>query len=141
MARTKGVPESLRRCLARPGFVERFLALVAERVPAQRDRSGPTDAGVLRMTTQRCLTTLVLAVAGVVSSAEFEARFRECGCPDGPAMTPDTYPAWAEALLAAVRETDPELDGRLAEDWRASLAAGARLLGTRLPAPFPGAAP
>lgn len=135
MARTLGVPESLRRCLARPGFTERFLALVAERVPIQRGRSGPTDAGVLRLTTQRCMTTLVLAVAGVVSAAEFEARFRECGCPDGPGMTPETYPAWAEALLTAVRETDPEMDTRLGGEWRAALAAGARLLGTRLGPP------
>jgi hypothetical protein len=138
MARTMGVPESLRRCLAAPGFVERFLALVTQRLPERSGDAAPADAGVLRMTTQRCLTTLVLAVAGVVPPAEFEARFRECICPGGPGMTPDTYIEWADALMTAVRETDPHMDAELAGDWQAALAAGARLLGTRLHGPLSG---
>jgi len=135
MAGTMGVPESLRQCMARPGFTERFLTLLAERAPHLRDRIAAAEGGAARLTAQRCMTTLVLAVSEVVSPAEFEARFRECTGAGGLGLGPETYPAWADALLTAVREADPGMDSGLLASWQAALLAGARLLGTRLP-PF-----
>jgi|GEM_PF-2563390 hypothetical protein len=139
MARTMGVPESLRRCLARPGFVERLLALLAERA-SESAKHGAVEAAVARMTMRRCLTTLVLVVAGVARADDLHARFRECGAWGALALAPDTHTLWSDCVLNAVREFDPGLTDTLEADWRATLDAGARLLGARPGTPGGGVA-
>jgi hypothetical protein len=133
MARTMGVPDSLRRCLASPGFVVRFLTLLADRVPRDTIAGCPIDPGdgSLRFMTGRCLTTLVLAVSGHVRPGELGVRFGECGAGGGLPLTAAIYPIWSECLVAALREYDPHMDAALAADWRETLAAGARLLEPR----------
>jgi len=130
MARTMGVPDSLRRCLASPGFVGRFLTLLAGRVPPDAMGNRPIDPedGSLRFMTGRCLTTLVLAVSGNVRPNELGTRFAECGAGGGFRLTRAVYPLWSACLMDALQDFDPRMDDALEAEWRETLATGARLL-------------
>lgn len=123
------VTASLRRCLDHPDFVDRFLERLGGRAPGLRTCiESNVDAGGLRIMAQRCMTTVILAVAGVVSPEEARRKFGECRDSGGVGMTTELYPVWTACLLEAVREFDPEMDDALADAWNKALsAAGGRL--------------
>jgi hemoglobin-like flavoprotein len=130
------VTASLRRCLDRPEFVERFLGRLAERAPELATCINDEDQqSGIQVMARRCMTTVILAVAGSVSADEARRKFLECRTTGGPGMTPALYPVWAESLLDTLVEQDPEMNPDLARAWvRALRDGGQRLhLGERPP--------
>jgi hypothetical protein len=128
MCRIERVTASLKRCLMSPAFLERFLVLLSERAPQVRACIETHHGGPLKIMARRCVTTVVLAVAGAVPPAEARLKFEDCRAAGGPGMTPERYPRWAEALILAAAEHDPLFGPDLEAEWRAVLAEGAAFL-------------
>jgi hypothetical protein len=117
------VTASMRRCLDIDGFADRFLAQLAERAPELRACIHQNAGGALRPMARRCITTVLLAVAGVVPVDDAQRRFGECDATAGIGMSPELYPRWCDSVVAAAMECDPEADAALEAAWRAVLEA------------------
>jgi hemoglobin-like flavoprotein len=135
-------PESIHRVRASyaliaervPGMIERFYALLFERLPAAR-RLFPTDMGRQR---QHLLAALATVARNLHQASALEAPLRELGARHlAYGALPEHYPIVREALLDALAETAGQAwSTQLHADWRAALdqVAAAMLRGAYAPA-------
>lgn len=122
------VTASLTRCLQRPEFVDGFLLRLADQAPELGAAiRAEADHGI-KVMAQRCMTTVIMAVAGSVPAAEARRKFLGCRTSGGAGMTPDLYPVWARCLKGAVEASDPDMNPALARAWEQALNDGGRRL-------------
>jgi hypothetical protein len=124
--RVADVTASLQRCLSVPGFIDHFLDLLALRAPALRECMAAPTGAPRAVTARRCITTVLLAVGGVVPPAEARRRFADCRGGGGVGLTPGLFPVWAACLVDAVRRHDPEFGPALETGWTRVLDVAGR---------------
>lgn len=114
------VMASYARCLVNPAFFNRFYEIFTGSHPAIRPMFAKTD-----MAKQHHL--LRHGVMSALRYAQSEKnlmakvcidRIRESHSRKQYAISPELYPFWLNSLIQAVRETDPEFNPTLDEEWR-----------------------
>ena len=128
MARISDVIDSFRRCQESPDFCDRFYDRLFESRPDVRLVMERVDVRTRHMMVRKGVTMMLLHVAGVAGADRAFERVRALHGPAGLGVSADQFAAWAECLLAMVREADPECTDPLAEAWREVLADGVRSL-------------
>lgn len=126
MVRVADASASLQRCLKAPAFIDHFLDLLALRAPHLRECIAVQPGAPQSAMARRCITTVLMAVGGVVPPAEVRRRFAECRGNGGVGMTPELFPVWAGCLLDAVRRHDPEFGPKVEAAWSRVLDAAGR---------------
>lgn len=126
MVRVADVTASLQRALKAPAFIDHFLGLLAMRAPDLRECIAVQRGAPQSVMARRCITTVLMAVGGVVRPDEVQRKFAECRRDGGVGMTSDLFPVWAGCLLDTVRRHDPEFGPELEAAWTRVLDAAGR---------------
>jgi hemoglobin-like flavoprotein len=124
---------SLKRCLAQPGFLERFYERFVGSSEAVREKFRGTD-----MKRQaRVLADSLYVVANAVQGAENSVarselpKIAERHDRRHMDITPELYDAWVDTLVATARDTDPQYGPAAEAAWRETLAFGVRYMRDR----------
>jgi len=126
MERVAAVTSSLQRCLRAPGFLDHFLDLLALRAPHLRECIAVQAGAPQSVMARRCITTMILAVGGVLAPDEARRKFADCRNAGGMGMTPEVFPVWAGCLVETVRRHDPDFAPELEAAWTRVLDAAGR---------------
>ena len=134
--------ESLRRCNARPGFLDRFYELFMASSEEVRARFANTDF-------ERQMRALRASLHMMVLAAEDPARDPHRYLKDlaashgrhGYDIGSRFYDLWLDSLLAAVKEFDPEFSREVAKAWEEVMMVGITYLISHYNDPPAGTAP
>ena len=121
--------DSLERCNAGSGFLERFYELFMATSPEIREKFADTDFERQRKALRDSLF-LMLSAAGTtkgLAHRELEKLARRHSRAQLD-IKPEWYALWLDCLLEAVSEHDPEFSPEIDEAWRDSLRPGIELL-------------
>lgn len=116
--------ESLRRCNATPGFLDRFYERFMASSPEVRARFSKTDFVRQKRALRASLYIMALAVEDELGPARYLVDLaRLHGRPQldiGAAL----YDNWLDSLIATVRECDPQCTPEVEEAWERVMTAG-----------------
>lgn len=113
--------ESLRRCLERPGFIDRFYELFLASSEEVRRKFENTDFAKQRTALKRSLyAAIFVQQRSDAALAELERVARRHGRAELD-VPPALYELWLASLLATAREWDPGFTDETAEAWRSIL--------------------
>jgi len=129
----KSFGASLKRCLAVPGFMDRFYERFVASSDEVRDKFRNTD--LARQTRMVADSLYVLAVAAE-GEDNSPARLSLPGLAARHSrrdldIRPGLYDVWLECLLETARRQDPEFTPEVAAAWRATLAWGIEYMRSR----------
>lgn len=116
--------DSLERCLAVPGFLQRFYELFLESSPEVREKFRATD--LVRQTRMLRISLYMVLEAGY-GAPEATAHLERIGrlhSKHERDIPPHLYQLWLASLLAAVKEHDPRYAPATDSAWREMLAPG-----------------
>jgi hemoglobin-like flavoprotein len=124
---------SLKRCLAEPGFMERFYERFVGSSEAVREKFRGTD-----MARQaRVLADSLYVVANAVQGSDHSAArgdlpgIAERHDRSHMDIAPELYDLWVDTLVATARDTDPRFGPAAEQAWRETLEFGARYMRER----------
>ena len=121
--------ESLRRCNADRLFLDRFYDRFLRSSPKVRRKFAGTDfVRQKRMLQASLQLMLVAAQGGGKSAAPYLDQVAARHGADQMAIGAELYDLWLDALLATVRETDPEWSSDVERAWEDVMAVGIRYL-------------
>lgn len=122
---------SLDRCLARPGFLDRFYELFMAASPGIAARFRNTDFDRQKDALTQSLYLMVLAAdGGAPATAYLDQVARRHGRADLD-IEPGLYDVWLECLIQTVREHDPEFSDDVERAWRDTMRFGIRFMTSR----------
>lgn len=127
--------ESLSRCYANPGFLERFYQLFLEASPEARDKFAGTDMPQQRRMLKASLVLMMLAGGGKPEGMGHMARIGAVHGKGGYDIPAPLYDIWLSCLLQTVREIDPKVDDTLLLVWRSVLEPGIAYMKSHYDAP------
>jgi hemoglobin-like flavoprotein len=130
---------SLRRCSARQGFLDRFYLRFMASSPQVREKFAETDFVHQKIALRASLHVMTLAVAD--GREGLDRHLRDLAVKHGRSdldVGAAMYDFWIDALLATVREYDPEFTPEVESAWEGVMQVGIRyLLDHRDSAPRP----
>ena len=127
--------ESLSRCYANPGFLERFYQLFLEASPEARAKFAGTDMAQQRRMLKASLMLMMLAGGAGTGSMGHMAHIGAVHGKGGHDIPAPLYDIWLDCLLQAVREIDPRVDDTLLAVWRRVLEPGIAYMKSHYDAP------
>ena len=115
------VQQSFNRCLQRHDFLRRFYAIFIARDPriAPKFQNTNWDKQV-HLLRHGISASLLYAAGSDLGAAEIE-QLSASHSRRGYDIPEWMYDEWLESLIAAVRETDPQMDERLEQRWREAM--------------------
>ena len=121
--------ESLKRCNANPGFLDRFYEKFLASSPAVREKFAKTDFVHQKRALRASLHTMLLAAEQEETGPErylrdLAAQHSRGGLDIGAEL----YDLWLDSLLATVRECDPEFTPEIEEAWESIMSVGIRYI-------------
>lgn len=121
--------ESLRRCNAQQGFLDRFYLRFMASSPKVRSRFENTDFARQKLALRASLHTMALAVRDGEQGLEKYLRdLAEKHSKEELDIGAALYDYWLDALLATVREYDPKFGPEVEEAWEGVMQAGIQYL-------------
>ena len=109
---------SFERCLAKPGFFNRFYELFLNSSPNIQDKFKNTDFRKQTQMVKKSLYRLTMAsTRSKESLAELE-RIRQTHSPDHLNIEPYMYDLWLDSLLQTVKEYDKAWTPEVETSWR-----------------------
>lgn len=122
---------SLERCLANRGFLERFYELFLASSPVVAEKFRNTDFDRQKRALTSSLYVIVMALErGAAPLAYLEQIAERHGRRDLD-IPPELYDGWLECLVQAAREHDPEFSDRTELLWRNTMQFGIDLMKER----------
>jgi hemoglobin-like flavoprotein len=125
------VIQSFERCRKQPTFLDRFYELFLASSPDVAEKFRDTDFEQQKKALIGSLEGMLLAteMGGLLkihlkTVADSHSRTRLD-------ISPGLYDLWADCLMSAVREHDPQLDDALEQAWRAALQPGIEFMRSR----------
>lgn len=119
------VKDSYRRCSALGDeFFDSFYANLVDREIAIGQMFAGTDMRKQNHLIEEGIGQLIAFAEG---NAQADRRIRELGRTHSRShinVPPEFYPLWADSLMNAVKEHDPEFSPELEEEWRKIIAPG-----------------
>lgn len=117
---------SLKRCLAVPGFMDRFYERFVASSDEVRDKFRNTD---LKRQTRMVADSLYVLAVAAEGEEHSPARLSLPGLAERHSrrdldIRPELYDVWLECLLETARADDPELTPEVEAAWRATLVWG-----------------
>lgn len=121
--------ESLRRCNAIPGFLDRFYEKFLASSPKVQKKFSNTDFNRQKRALRASLYLMPLAAENEKEGPkrylrDLAARHSKRQLNIGA----EYYDLWLDSLLATVRECDPEFDPTVEEAWESVMMVGIRYL-------------
>jgi hemoglobin-like flavoprotein len=118
--------DSLRRCEARPGFLDRFYERFLASSPEVREKFANTNLVRQKKALRESFNHLVLAATDFDRKAPdwHLAGIVALHGPEQLDIRPALYDVWLECLLDAVKEFDPEYGPEVEEAWREVMQFG-----------------
>jgi len=131
--------DSLERCIARPGFLDRFYELFMASSDEVRAKFARTDFERQKQEVRASLHIMALAAEDPAREPErhlkdLAARHGRHGLDIGARF----YDLWLDSLLAAVKEFDPEHSPGVGKAWEAVMMVGISYLVSHYNDPPPG---
>ena len=120
---------SLRRCSARAGFLDHFYLLFMASSPQVREKFAETDFVRQKIALRASLHAMTLAVAD--GEAGMDRYLRDLAVKHGRSdlnIGAGMYDFWINALLATVREYDPEFTPEVEAAWESVMEFGVRYM-------------
>ena len=123
--------QSLDRCLAHPGFLDRFYQHFMASSPAIAERFRDTDFEKQKGAVVQSLYLMVLAMEGGAAAIEYlDQVARRHGRADLD-VEPQLYDVWLECLIRTVREQDPDFSDDVERSWRETMRFGIAFMRAR----------
>jgi hemoglobin-like flavoprotein len=120
---------SLRRCEARPGFLDLFYEKFLASSPAVREKFVGTNFVRQKRALRASFHHLVLAAEDETRGPDrYLADIAAQHGSDRLNIGADLYDFWLDSLLATVRECDPEFDREVEAAWEAVMMVGIQYL-------------
>ena len=121
--------ESLRRCNARPGFLDLFYENFLASSPKVKEKFANTDFVRQKRALRASLHVMLLAAEDEEQGPErylrdLAARHSRSQLDIGAEL----YDLWLDSLLATVREIDPRFSPEVEEAWERVMGVGIRYL-------------
>lgn len=114
------VVECIKRCLARPAFLDRFYELFLANGEV-RDRFGGANLSRVKFHLAQSLMVLVRQSYGAPGSGARLAETADLHGPAGMDIPDRLYRYWIDAFVRAVREVDPDVDEASLDRLRRSI--------------------
>jgi hemoglobin-like flavoprotein len=132
-AQVEAFVASLKRCLAKPGFLEDFYQAFVGSSEEVREKFRNTDFE--RQTRMLADSLIVLAVAaqgqeGSPARGDLPRIARRHGRGDLD-IRPALYDVWLDCLLATAGRYDPDFSPEIGAAWRSTLAGGIEYMRSR----------
>jgi len=127
--------DSLARCYARDGFLERFYELFLEASPEARAKFAGTDLAQQRRMLKASLVLMMLAAGGKTEGMVHMERIADVHAKHKYDIPGPLYDVWLDCLIRAVSEFDPEYTPELGATWRRVLQPGIEFMKSRYDAP------
>jgi hemoglobin-like flavoprotein len=121
--------DSLRRCTANPGFVDRFYELFLASSPKVREKFANTDFVRQRRALEASLHTLLLAATDGESG--FDKHLRNLAATHSASnlnVGSELYDLWLDSLLQAVEDFDPDSNQDVIDAWEKVMGRGINYL-------------
>lgn len=119
---------SYKRCLKRPGFLERFYEIFVGSSEEVAAKFAHTDfrkqVRVLKLSLYMLMSSSITPLPELTRIAEAHSK-RQLDIP------PELYDLWLDCLLQAVREFDPKWNQEIDAAWRQVLTTGIQFMKSR----------
>jgi len=122
---------SLSRCLADPGFLQRFYELFLGSSPAVAARFAETDFERQRRALGSSLYVMVMAAERSEPAVAYLERIAERHSRAQLDIEPGLYDLWLDCLLRTVRERDPQVSDEVVDAWHEAMRVGIELMRSR----------
>jgi len=123
--------ESLDRCLADAGFLDRFYQHFMDSSPAIAERFVDTDFEKQKGALTQSLYLMVLAMQGGAAAIAYLDQVARRHGRTELNVEPQLYDIWLECLIRTVREHDPEFSDEIEQSWRQTMKFGIGLMRAR----------
>lgn len=116
---------SLRRCLARPEFLERFYEIFLASSPAVKAKFAETDFERQKRVLRQSFMVIEVCAESPPGSPAWSALEDVAVAHDRHHrdIPPEMYDQWLESLVQTVRDVDPEVTDEVETAWRQMLAS------------------
>lgn len=121
----KTFDESLVRCQAQAGFLDRFYEIFLASSPMVRAKFSNTDFVHQKRALRMSLHAMALAAEDEVAGpAKYLESFAERHSGRSLNIGAEYYDLWLDSLLQTVRETDPECSAEVLQSWERVMMVG-----------------
>ena len=121
----KTFDESLGRCGANPGFLDRFYELFLASSPRVKEKFAHTDFVRQKRALRASLHAMLLATGdGRAGTEKYLRDIAERHSRKELSIGSEFYDYWLDSLLAAVRECDPEYSPEVHDAWERVMMNG-----------------
>jgi hemoglobin-like flavoprotein len=110
--------DSYRRCLRKPGFLDRFYEIFIASSPEIAEKFQHTDFRKQTAALKASLFILMLSSTRTPEVTQHLERLAEMHSRRQLDIRPELYDLWLESLLKAVREFDANFDEQTESAWR-----------------------
>lgn len=124
MSQLTEVIDSYRRCIAHPGFFDRFYANLFEHNENIRQMFIDTDFDKQKTMIRKAVTTLIMKSSGVQAANMSLTSIAESHGKGGLGVTPQMYAIWIDCMIQTVEEVDDAYTPELGAAWREMLEGG-----------------
>src|SRR5437868_3428730 len=117
--------ESLDRCNAKPGFLDRFYEIFLASSPKVREKFAHTDFDRQKSALHASLDWMLLAAKDPKTGSDQHLRgLAEKHSSRQLKIGAEFYDLWLDSLLAAARECDPKYNPEVQEAWEKIMMVG-----------------
>lgn len=129
--RTTRFSESLARCMADPGFLDRFYERFTSSSPEIAEKFKDTDFVRQKKALSSSLYLTVMAIEGGKGATTFLEGVAKRHARGALDIRPGLYEIWLDCLVDTAEEVDPEFDAELESIWRDTLRFGIDFMQSR----------
>ena len=120
--------DSLERCAASEGFLDRFYALFLASDPEIAKKFEGTDRRRQNKMLRRSFYLIMLSSQGEKSASNDLQKIAERHDRANLDISPKLYELWLECLLRAAEEHDPKFDEEIRDAWVQTMRVGIEVL-------------
>lgn len=123
--------ESLARCMADPGFLDRFYERFTSSSPEIAEKFKDTDFVRQKKALSSSLYLTVMAIEGGEGATVFLEGVAQRHARGALNIRPELYEIWLDCLVSTAKDFDPEFDTELERIWRETLRFGIDFMQSR----------
>ena len=123
--------ESLRRCLERPGFLERFYELFMDSSPVVYGKLKHMNMAHQMIMVKSSLHIMMAMASGGLQQQKALQELAELHSRRQKDVQPELYDLWLDAMIKAASESDPHFNTQIEEAWRIALMPGIEFMKSR----------
>jgi hemoglobin-like flavoprotein len=120
----KTFDESLGRCNASPGFMDRFYVIFMASSPKVREKFAHTDFDRQKSALRASLDVMLLAARDEKTAPEHLRGLAERHSSRALNIGAEFYDLWLDSLLAAVKKCDSKYSPEVRESWERVMMVG-----------------